>query len=122
MNILLWFFQALMAVTFFYSGICKSYFPEQKLVSMGQTGVEGLPMPFIRFIGISEILGSIGLILPLALLIHPILTSIAAFCFAFMMPFAAWIHYARKEPKNVFLNTIIFLICISIAVGRICKI
>jgi uncharacterized membrane protein YphA (DoxX/SURF4 family) len=78
MNILLWVLQAFVAFAFLYSGICKSVFSEQKLVAMGQTGVEGLSLAFIRFIGITEILGAAGLILPLALGVFPALTVIAA--------------------------------------------
>jgi uncharacterized membrane protein YphA (DoxX/SURF4 family) len=119
MNIILWVTQSFIAFTFLYSGVCKSYFSRQKLVAMGQTGVEGLPLRFIRFIGIAEILGAAGLILPCLLLIYPALTPIAAICLAFIMPFAARIHYRRKEYKNVALNCIIFLLCLFIAYGRI---
>lgn len=118
MNIILWMLQSFVAFVFLYSGICKSYFPERKLVSMGQTGVEGLPLYFIRFIGIAEILGVTGLILPCPLSIYPVLTPASAIGLAFIMPFAATIHYKRKEYKAVLLNCIIFLLCLLIAYGR----
>ena len=51
----------------------------------GQTGVENLSIPFVRLIGVSEILGAIGLILPRWLNILPILTPVAAILFAFVM-------------------------------------
>ncbi len=115
MNTLVWILQGLVAFIFMFSGINKSIFSEQKLVSSGQTGVEGLPLPLIRFIGISEILGAIGVILPYFLSIYPILTPVSAICFAAIMVFAAWIHYQRKEYKNVFLNVALFIICLLIA-------
>jgi uncharacterized membrane protein YphA (DoxX/SURF4 family) len=118
MNNILWILQSFIAFTFLYSGVCKSYFSEPKLVSMGQTGVEGLPVYFIRFIGITEILGAIGLILPGLLSTSPVLTPIAAICLAFIMPFAATIHYKRKEYKSVLFNCVIFLLCLVIAYGR----
>ena len=89
------------------------------MLSIGQKGVEGLPIPFIRFIGISKIGGANGLILPGLLSIYPFLTPIAALCLAFIMPFAARIHYSGKEYKNVLLNAILFLMCLFIAYGRI---
>lgn len=117
MNITLWIIQAFVAATFFYSGICKSIFQEKKLVTMGQTGVEGLSMLFIRFIGVTEILGSIGLILPLALSIIPDLTMISAICLGFIMPFAAIIHYKRREYKATAFNVFLLILCIVITTG-----
>ena len=64
MNTTLWILQGLVAFVFMYSGINKTIFSEQKLVASGQTGVEGLPLPLIRFIGISEMLGAAGIIIP----------------------------------------------------------
>ena len=119
MNTILWILQSLVAVVFLYSGIQKSIYSEQKLVAAGQTGVEGLPIALIRFIGISEILGTLGIILPLLLHVLPVLTSIAATCFAVIMIPAAIIHYRRHEFKNVLTNCILFLICVFIAYGRI---
>ena len=118
MNILLWVLQALLAFIFMYSGINKSIFSEQKLVASGQTGVEGLPIPLIRFIGITEILGSIGLVLPYLLGFLPVLTPIAALCFALIMAFAGVIHFKRQEYKNVILNTVLFVVCLFIAYNR----
>ena len=86
---------------------------------MGQTGVEGLPLVFTRFIGVSEIIGALGLILPHWINVYPILTPIAAFCLAFIMPFAAVIHYKRNEYRNVITNVIIFGVCLFIAWGRL---
>lgn len=106
------------AVVFLYSGICKSIFPEMKLVKMGQTGVEGLHPAFIKFIGVSEIVGSIGLILPISINIWVHLTPISALCLAIIMPFAAIIHHRKKEPRNVCTNIILLTACILIAIGR----
>lgn len=118
MNTILWILQALIAAVFLYSGVQKSIYSEQKLVANGNTGVEGLPTGLIRFIGISEILGTIGIILPLLLHILPILTAISAICFAVIMIPAAIIHYKRHEPKNVLNNCILFLMCVFVAYGR----
>jgi len=120
MNIILWVLQSFMAAIFLFSGLNKSILSEQKLIAKGQTGVAGLPVPLIRFIGISEILGAIGIILPILLNILPILTAISAISFAIIMIPAAIIHYKLHEPKNVFTNCIIFLLCLFIAYGRIC--
>ncbi|CAN5821596.1 DoxX family protein [soil metagenome] len=118
MNTLLWILQALVALCFLYSGICKSVFSEKQLVEKGQTGVERLPLAFIRFIGITEILGAIGIILPLWLNIFPVLTIISACCFAFIMIPAGIIHFKRHEYKQVGTNVGLFIVCLVIAFGR----
>ncbi len=75
-NTMLWVAQSLLAVLFLFSGVMKSTQSEQKLVASGQTGVEGLPRPLIRFIGISEILGAVGLVLPMLSNVMPGLTPL----------------------------------------------
>ncbi|MBO9619759.1 MAG: DoxX family protein [Niabella sp.] len=118
-NSILWILQVVMALSFLYSGVCKTVFSEKKLVTIGQTGVEGLSPVFIKFIGVSELAGAAGLILPLYFNIAPWLTPVAALCLALIMPFAARIHYRRNEPRNVLTNIIYFIIGILIAWGRI---
>lgn len=85
---------------------------------MGQTGVQNLSLWFVRFIGITEVLGAIGIVLPWAIGVYPVLTPISAFCFAFIMPFAAVIHHKLGEPKNVATNIIFFCICMFIGIMR----
>jgi hypothetical protein len=118
MNTMLWALQILAASVFMYSGINKSIYSEKKLVASGQTGVEGLPLSLIRFIGIIEILGAIGLIVPWWFNVLSILTPISATGFAIIMILAARIHYQRKELKNVFTNIMLFIACVFIAYFR----
>jgi uncharacterized membrane protein YphA (DoxX/SURF4 family) len=115
MNTLFWIIQSLVASTFLYSGINKSIYSAQHLVATGQTGVEGLPTAEIKFIGIMEILGAFGLILPEILNILPIITPLTALGFAIIMILAGRIHLIRKEPKNVFTNGVLFVLCVLIA-------
>jgi len=119
MNTLLWSCQVLLALAFGYSGLCKSIYSEATLVGKkGQTGVAGLPHTFIRIIGITELLGMVGIILPWWTGIAPVLTPITAVGFALVMLFAAPIHYKRKEPRNVATNLTLLLLAIFTAYGR----
>jgi len=119
MNIVLWIAQILLALVFFVSGIAKSTFSKQKFINTKQTGVVDLPMPLVRFIGISEILGSVGLVLPWLLGILPVLTPLSAICFSIMMILAAKKHAGLHEPANVRNNFILLIVCLFVAVGRL---
>lgn len=118
MNTILWIAQGILAAVFLYSGICKSTLSEQQLIARGQTGVVGLQPAKIKFIGASEIAGSIGIILPWALNILPFLTTASAACFAVLMLLAAPIHYRLKEPRNIATNMILLLLSLFVILGR----
>lgn len=124
MDTFLWILQTMLAMVFLYSGINKSIYSEKVLVAKGQTGVEGLPIGLIRFIGITEVLGSIGILLPWLIKVLPLLTPVSALCFALIMVPAAIIHYKRipkseKERNNVITNVVLFVICLTVAYGRL---
>jgi uncharacterized membrane protein YphA (DoxX/SURF4 family) len=119
MNTALWISQVFLAIVFMYSGLMKSTQPERRLVETGQTGVEGLPMLFIRFIGISELLGATGLIVPWLINTLPVLTPLAAVCLGVIMLSAARIHYKRNEKKTVLWNIFLLLLCLFVAYGRL---
>ena len=118
MNTILWIGQALLSAAFLYSGINKTIFSEQALIARGQTGVAGYPPAAIRFIGITEILGAAGIVLPWLTGIWPVLTPVAALCFAVIMLLAAPIHYRLKEPRNVAVNITLLLISLLVAWAR----
>jgi len=101
-----------------FSGINKSIYSEKQLITKGQTGVVNLPLPFIRFIGIAEVLGAIGIILPQLLNMLSILTIVSAAGFAIIMVPAAIIHYRLHEPKNIATNTLLFALSIFVVWGR----
>lgn len=118
MNTTIWILQGITAFTFMFSGINKAYFDEKTLVKKGQTGVEGLNKWFIKFIGISELLGATALIAPMLMDKWTILTPMASICLGLIMIPAAYIHNKRKEPKNVMINMTILIVCGLIAYYR----
>jgi hypothetical protein len=69
----LWIGQGLLAIIFLFSGGLKLVLPLEAM-----TGPIPLPGLFLRFIGVAEVLGAIGLILPGVLRIRPGLTPLAA--------------------------------------------
>ncbi len=73
LSMLLWMVQGLLAVLFLFAGGMKLLLPLAALTQQTQ-----LPGVFLRFIGVAEVLGAIGLIVPGLLRIRPGLTPIAA--------------------------------------------
>ncbi|MGH7414412.1 MAG: DoxX family protein [Candidatus Rokuibacteriota bacterium] len=73
MNSALWIVQALLAALFLFAGSVKLVLPVEEMTKQ-------MPMPglFLRFIGVAELLGGLGLILPGLLRIRPGLTPLAA--------------------------------------------
>ena len=73
MNYVLWIVQGLFALVFLFAGGTKLVLPIEVLTE--QTPLPGL---FVRFLGVAEVLGAIGLILPGLVRIRPVLTPLAA--------------------------------------------
>jgi hypothetical protein len=73
-NTVLWVVQGLLAVLFLFAGGVKLVMPVEAM----QQGSMALPGPFLRFLGVAEVCGGLGLVLPWALRIRPILTPVAA--------------------------------------------
>ena len=71
---LVWGIQGLLAALFAFAGGVKLVLPIEAM----QQGPLALPGPFLRFIGVAEVCGAVGLILPWALGIQPRLTPLAA--------------------------------------------
>lgn len=118
MNTVLWICQILLALLFFSSGVMKSTRPKEWLISHRQTGVAGIHPALIKFIGISEVAGALGITLPTWLDILPVITPITALCFAVIMMLAAPIHYRLKEPLNVMINFVVMTISLFVAFMR----
>ena len=78
MNVALWVVQALLALLFLFAGGTKLVLPIEVLTSMGSPTQVHLPSLLIRFIGVCEVVGALGLILPGLLRIKPGLTPLAA--------------------------------------------
>jgi uncharacterized membrane protein YphA (DoxX/SURF4 family) len=73
LSIALWIVQGLLAALFLFAGVMKLVLPPEEL-----KGPVAFPVLFLRFIGVAELLGGLGLILPGLLRIKPALTPLAA--------------------------------------------
>src|SRR5271168_2940936 len=118
MNLALWIIAIVLAVAFAASGLMKQLVPKDKLVRSGQGWAQDFSPTSIRLIGLAEILGAIGLILPPAVHIAPILVPLAAVGLALVMAGAAAVHARRKETPMVAVNAVLLALAVVVAWGR----
>lgn len=112
-NVLLWIVQGLLAVLFLFAGGMKLIVPIEALA-----GPISLPGPFLRFIGVAEVLGAIGLILPGALRIRPGLTPLAAAGLVIIMTGATAITALGGAVAPALFPFTVGLLSASVAYGR----
>src|SRR5246500_2108291 len=118
MNQALWIIAIVLAVGFTASGLMKIVRNKEQLMASGMGWAQDFSPSTIRLIGFAEILGAIGLILPAALHIAPILVPLAAVGLALVMVGAAVVHTRRHELPNVAINVVLLLLAAFVAWGR----
>ena len=120
MNTLAWTLQIVAAATFLYSGSLKSWMPKDRMIATGQTGVAPYPLPVLRIVAVSELLGATGLLLPWLLGVDRFLTPLAAACLVPIMVGAAVAHAGLGELKQVFfVNLPLLAILLGVVAIRI---
>lgn len=117
MNIVIWILQSILALAFLAAGTMKLTQPKDKLEStMGW--VADFSAPTVRLIGAVEILAALGLVLPAATGIAPVLTPLAATGLVIVMVGAAITHARRKEPQMIAVNLVLLLLAAVVAWAR----
>lgn len=116
-NIGLWIAQGLLALMFIMAGAMKLSQPIEALAE-SLPWVTSVPAALVKFIGISELLGGLGLLLPALLRKKPILTVWAARGLAAVMLLATIFHISRGEYSAIGMTLIIMVIALFIAWGR----
>jgi uncharacterized membrane protein YphA (DoxX/SURF4 family) len=118
MNQALWIVAIVLAAGFAGSGLMKLLVPKDKLVSSGQGWAQDYTPTNIRLIGVVELLGAAGLVLPAVTHIAPILVPLAAVGLVLVMVGAAAVHARRKEAMNVGVNAVLLALAVFVAWGR----
>jgi uncharacterized membrane protein YphA (DoxX/SURF4 family) len=117
MNVLLWIGQGLLAAVYLAAGLTKVIQSREKLArTMGW--VEDYSPGAVKAVGAIEVLGAIGVVLPWATGIAPVLTPVAAAGLAIVQILAAVVHVRRKENKSLPVNAVLFLVAALVAIGR----
>ncbi|HSR05910.1 MAG TPA: DoxX family protein [Bryobacteraceae bacterium] len=109
----LWIVQIVLALLFLFAGGTKLVMPAAQL-----TGQTPLPALFLRFIGVAEIAGALGLILPGALRIRPGLTPLAAACLTIIMIGATIVTVMTMGAVLALLPFIVGLLTVFVAYAR----
>ena len=118
MTYILWLVQGLLALIFLYAGGIKLVLPIEVMTEQMPLA---LPGPFLRFLGLAEVLGAFGLILPGLLGIRPGLTPLAALGLVIIMIGATVLTLAGFVPGGVALALIplvVGLLSAFVAYGR----
>ena len=115
MNIALWIVQVLLAALFLFAGGTKLVWPIEEMTAQMQ-----LPLPgwFLRFIGVAELLGGLGLILPWLLGIKPGLTPLAAAGLVIIMIGATALTLMAGDFAMALFPLVVGVLCAFIVYGR----
>jgi uncharacterized membrane protein YphA (DoxX/SURF4 family) len=116
LNLGIWIAQGLLAAAFGMAGFMKVSAPIDQLAAKGMSFVTTYDSSVVRIIGVAELLAALGLILPAALRILPILTPLAATGLALIMVLAAKYHLVHNEP--IIANTVFLVLSVFVIWGR----
>lgn len=112
-GVLLWIVQGLLATTFLFTGAMKLALPIEMM-----TGPVPLPGVFLRFIGVAEVLGAIGLILPGLLRVRTGLTPLAASGLVIIMTGATVLTLVGGDVVLALIPLALGLLSAFVAYGR----
>lgn len=109
----LWILQGLLAALFLYAGGFKLLLPTADLARMAS-----MNGPFLKFIGVCEVLGALGLVLPGLLRIRTGLTPLAAAGLVIIMAGATVLTVATQGAAPAIFPFVVGLLAAVVAVGR----
>ena len=118
MNIALWAAQGLLASLFLMAGLMKLSKPKSELKDKLGDWVDALSNSSFTIIGLLELIGAIGLVLPMFLNVFPILTIYASLGLALTMIGAMILHINRREFDKIKMNIVLMVMALFVCVGR----
>ena len=118
-NTWLWILAGFMAAIFLGTGLLKLTTPRERLIDAGIGWAADFSQETIRLLGVLEVLGAVGLVLPALLDVLPVLVPISASCLGAMMLGAIVVHVRRGEFLPDALRALALLVCcVVLAVFR----
>lgn len=119
MNTAFWILQGLLAAMFMMAGMMKLAKSKEELKPKMGDWVDAVSTAGFKTIGLLEVLGAVGIIVPMAIDVFPILTPVAAIGLALMMVGAIGLHIQRKEYDSIKKNLPLLLLALVVAAGRL---
>ncbi|SDT25630.1 DoxX family protein [Microlunatus soli] len=118
MSIGLWIIASVLSLGFISSGAVKIIRSREQVVGLGFGWAEHYSRPAVKLIGIAEVAGAVGLVVPPLAGIVPVLSPIAATCLALLMAGAVIVHLRRREGRKLAVPVALLLLASVVAVGR----
>ncbi len=118
LHIGLWVAQILLALAFGMAGSAKLASPIAALAAQGMTFVTTMPEGLVRFIGLSEVAGALGMLLPALTRIKPVLTAWAGVGLSTVMVLAIGYHLSHGEAAHVAPPLVLLALAAFVAWGR----
>ena len=118
MNIALWIVQVLLSAFSLAAGWNHGLRPLSETIQTSPWAAD-LPAALVRFIGWAELAAGVGLVLPAAVRILPILTPLAAVGLAVIMGLAIPFHIMRGEANVIALHVVVVALSLFVAWGRL---
>ena len=116
-NVLLWSVQGLLALLFLFTGTTMLVTPREKLVA-GAVWAETFSPSTTKLIGLLEVLGAVGLVIPMITDVLPWLTPLAAVGLSLLMVGAVATHLRHREYQKALLPLVVLLLAVCIVYGR----
>jgi len=120
LHVALWIVQVLLGLFFLMAGVTHGLLPIA-WAAQSAPWVHDLPVPLVRFIGIAELAGAVGVVFPALLRIVPVLTPLAATGLVVIMMLAILFHMSRGETRVVGLHITVAAAAAFVAWGRFRK-
>jgi uncharacterized membrane protein len=118
MLIAVWIVSGFLAVAYLLSGGTKVVRPHSEVKKIMEFAEDATPWQ-VKTIGVLEVLGAIGLVLPELLHVAVLLTPVAAVGLALVQVAAIVVHRRRRDdPRMLWVNLLLLVMAIFVAVAR----
>lgn len=118
MNLALWIVAGVLAAVALFGGLTKLLVPKEKLAAApagGWTGDVGAGA--VKTLGAVEVLAAVGIAVPAAVDIAPVMVPVTAVCWVLLMAGAMVTHLRRRERAAVAVNAVYLAMAVAVAWG-----
>jgi len=118
MNIVLWILQGVLAAVFLQAGLTKITKPKEELVAPLGAWVDSFPAPGVKLLGLVEVLGAVGVVIPPLVGVAPVLSPVAAVGIIVIMVGAVVPHARESARSKIAMNVALGVLAAVVVWGR----